>query len=140
MSSDTAHANSALKEDPGPGDGYRFDHPHAAHVEIVDHDAATIACSAIPRRKIAVCGFASSSRHLIPINDPTWELWGMNQLYRHIPRADRWFDIHWNWDSEVVPGTDYRGWLSTCGIPLYMMQHIPDLPTSLTFPLQRLMS
>lgn len=131
--------NSALKEPtPAPTDGYQFDHPHAAHVKVVDTAQAIVDCGPTPRKKIAVCGFASSSRHLIPVNDPTWELWGMNQLYRHIPRADRWFDIHWNWDSEVVPGTDYRGWLTTCGIPLYMMQHIADLPTSMTFPLQRL--
>lgn len=136
---DTAQPNAALKEGPPQtGDGYRFDHPNAAHVQIVSHDTATVACGPTPRKKIAVCGFASSSRHLIPINDPSWELWGMNQLYRHIPRADRWFDIHWNWDSEVVPGTDYRGWLSTCGIPVYMMQRIPDIPTSLTYPLQRM--
>lgn len=134
-------SNSALLEaPPALPDGYQMDHPHAAHVRIVNADEAVIDCGASPRTKIAVCGFASSSRHLIPVNDPTWELWGMNQLYRHIPRADRWFDIHWNWDKEVVPGTDYRGWLATCGIPIYMMQRVADLPTSVTYPLGRMMS
>jgi hypothetical protein len=132
--------NSALAQPPpAPSDGYQFDHPAAAHVRLLNGETAQVDCGPTPRKKIAVCGFASSSRHLIPVTDATWEIWGMNQLYRHIPRADRWFDIHWNWDKEVVPGTDYRGWLTTCGIPVYMMQRVDDLPTSVTYPLQRMM-
>jgi hypothetical protein len=132
--------NSALKEQPAVGDGFQHDHEHAAHLRVLDHDRGVVAPAegAQPRRKIAVCGFASSSRHLMPVNDPTWEIWGMNQLYRHIPRADRWFDIHWNWDTEVVPGTDYRGWLATCGIPFYMMKRDPNIPTAVTYPVDRM--
>jgi hypothetical protein len=141
VQSNSTGANAALKEPPpAPADGYQHDHPCAAHVVITNRDEAFIDCGAEPRRKIAVCGFASSSRHLIPVNDPSWELWGMNQLYRHIPRGDRWFDIHWNWDKEVVPGTDYRGWLATCGIPVYLIETQPDLPTSVKYPLQRLIA
>lgn len=133
--------NSALKEPPpAVGDGYQVNHAAAAHLQIVDAEEAIIDAGATPRRKIAVCGFASSSRHLIPIGDPTWEIWGMNQLYRHIPRADRWFDIHWNWDKEVVPGTDYRGWLSTCQIPVYMIATLPDIPTSVKYPIHKMMA
>lgn len=136
-----AGPNSALKEPPPAiGDGYRYDHPCAAHLKIADADKAIVDAGPTPRRKIAICGFASSSRHLIPINDPSWEIWGMNQLYRHIPRGDRWFDIHWNWDKETVPGTDYRGWLSTCGIPIYMMERLPDIPTSMRYPLERMIA
>lgn len=133
--------NAALKEaTPAPQDGYDVNHPCAAHVRVVDAAQCVVDCGPTPRRKIAVCGFASSSRHMIPVNDPSWEVWGMNQLYRHIPRADRWFDIHWNWDKEVVPGTDYRGWLATCGIPVYMMDRVPDIPTSVRYPLSRLIA
>jgi hypothetical protein len=118
---------------------YRYDHPCAAHPVIVDAETADVRVD-VPRKKIAVCGFASSSRHLMPLLDPTWEIWGMNQLYRHIPRGDRWFDIHWNWDTEVVEGTDHRGWMQSCGIPVYMMQTHPDIPTSVRFPLERLVT
>lgn len=130
--------NAALKEaPPAPESHYRFDHPCAAHVPIHDAERAIVHLEQ-PRKKIAVCGFASSSRHLIPLNDPSWEIWGMNQLYRHIPRGDRWFDIHWNWDQEVVPGTDYRGWLAECGIPVYMIERVPDIRTSVRYPVERL--
>jgi hypothetical protein len=29
-----------------------------------------------------------------PFLDPEWEIWGMNDCYVFLPRADRWFDIH----------------------------------------------
>lgn len=131
-------ANSALKEAAKDGDGMDPQHPAAAHYRVLDADAGVV--EPLKRKQIAVCGFASSSRGAIPVDDPTWEIWGLNQLYRHLRRADRWFDIHWNWNEEVVPGTDHRGWIKDCGIPVYMMQQQPDLPTSVSYPLEPLIA
>lgn len=130
--------NSALKETPHDSEHYREDHPAAAHVLVVDADKGVVAASG--RKNIAICGFASSSRALVPVDDPTWEVWGLNQLYRHLPRADRWFDIHMNWNEEVVPGTDYVGWIRGCGIPFYMAERQPNLPTSVRYPIERLVA
>lgn len=127
--------NSALKETPTEDEGYVANHPCAAHVRIVDRQHAIVAGV---RKNIAICGFASSSRHAIPTDNPEWEIWGLNQFYRHTKRADRWADIHHNWDSENVPGTDHRGWIKDCGIPVYMLEAHADLPTSVRFPIERL--
>jgi hypothetical protein len=128
--------NSALKEPaPAPEDGVDPNHPCAAHVTILDRENAYIQTD---RKKIAICGFASSTRQMIPIDDPQWEVWGMNQLYRHVKRADRWFDVHWNWNQELVPGTDHHGWIRDSGIPVYMTQTHADMPTTVRFPLQTL--
>lgn len=128
--------NSALKEVPKPGDGVDLNHPLAAHVTILDAEKALVVTD---RKKYAICGFASSTRELIPIADGTWEIWGMNQLYRHIARADRWFDVHWNWNAELVPGTDHEGWIRDSGMPVYMTKTHPQLPTSVRFPIDVLM-
>lgn len=130
-------ANSALKETATPGEGVDPNHPAAAHVRILNREQGLVLPSG--RKKIAICGFASSSREMVPVGDPEWEIWGLNQLYRHVKRADRWFDIHWNWNSEVVPGTDHHGWIKDCGIPVYMLQAHADLPTSVRFPIERLL-
>ena len=124
-----------------PDTMWRRDHPCAAQL-ILDPNTGVVHYpeGVEPRRKIAVCGFASSSRHLMPINDPSWEIWGMNQLYRHIPRGDRWFDIHSNWDQEVVAGTDHRGWARACGIPFYMMEAVPDVATSVRYPIEAMIA
>lgn len=130
-------ANSALKE-PAPelSERYKIDHPAAAHVEIVDRELGIVKPSG--RMNIAICGFASSSRGFAPVNDPNWEIWGLNQLYRHMPRADRWFDIHKVWNAETVPNEDYGGWIKECGIPFYMYATEPDMPTTVRYPIERL--
>jgi hypothetical protein len=131
-------ANSALKEAANVSEGVDFDHPLASRsVEIIDAGMGLVRGK---RKRYAVCGFASSSRHLMPINDQSWEIWGLNQLYRHIPRADRWFDIHRNWNEEVVPGTDHHGWIRDSRIPVYMMEQHPEFPMSVRFPVDRLLA
>ncbi len=137
--------NAALAEPaPTPGDGVNRLHPAAARLVVTDQAQAVVlpAPGTRKRRNIAICGFASSTRKYILewSKRDDWEIWGLNQLYRHIPRADRWFDIHHNWDKETVPGTDHRKWAQECGIPLYMMQCQPDAPTSVTYPLKQVMA
>jgi hypothetical protein len=130
MSSNKDYAMQA----PGV-EGVKADHPAAAHLEIVDAATATVKTD---RKKWAVCGFASSSRHRMPIDDPEWVIMAMNQLYRHIPRLDVEWDIHRNWNEDNVPGTDHAWWLSQCGIPVVMVERQASIPTSMTFPIDRL--
>lgn len=133
--------NAALKEaPPKTGEGVDPNHPCRGRCEIIDAERGTVRefCpDGRPRRNIAICGFASSTRgYIIELaKDPTWSIWGLNQLYRHIPRADRWFDIHHNWDREIVPGTDHRQWARECGIPFYHQTRQADVPTSVRYPL-----
>lgn len=133
--------NAAVSE-PRLATDTHVDLQHALAARLVVKDAdrgiVTTPDGAPRRRKIAICGFASATRHYIVerCKDPEWEIWGLNQLYRHIPRADAWFDIHHNWDKETVPGTDHRQWARECGMPFYMHTRQPDVPTSVTYPLQ----
>ena len=60
-----------------------------------------------PRKKIAICGFAASSRMLAPFDDPEWSVAILNQLYRHTPRASMIYDVHGNWREANVEGTDH---------------------------------
>lgn len=97
-----------------------------------------------PRRKrVAIVGFASSTRLKAPFNDQSWEVWAMNQLYRFIPRATRWWEVHphtgpYSYIADQVAGTDYMKWLRECPIPVYMISAHPEIPTSIEYPLQRL--
>lgn len=118
-----------------PGaEGVDPNHPNAAHVTIRDAEAGRIDWFGTGRKKIALCGFASSSRHRIPVDDPSWLIVGLNQLYRHIARADVWFDIHRNWCEDNVEGTDHPRWLGQCGIPVVMVNREPDVPTGVKNP------
>lgn len=136
--------NAALKEPaPKPGEGVNPQHPCRGRLSILDADKAIVSETAPDgsrRKKIAICGFASSTRKYMPMNDPSWSIWGLNQLYRHIPRGDRWFDIHHNWKQEVVEGTDHYGWARDCGIPFYLQTRDPALPTAVRYPLDRVLA
>ena len=133
----SSHVDFA-KQAPGAV-GVNPDHPAAAHLAILDAAEGRVAVLA-ERKKIAICGFASSTRDLIPINDPAWIIGGMNQLYRHIPRADYWFDIHANWAEGNVDGTDHPRWIAECGIPVYMTDRIAGAPTTVRYPIERYLS
>lgn len=106
-------------------------------LEIIDREQALVKAHPEPRRKIAICGFAASSRMAAPFEDPEWEIWTLNQLYRHVPRATRHFDIHENWREDNVEGTDHPAWLAQCGMPVYMTTVQPSIPTSVRFPIER---
>lgn len=120
--------------------GVDWDHPAAAHVQILDADAGRVDILGTGRKNIAICGFASSSRHRMPFDDPTWIIVGLNQLYRHIPRADVWFDIHSNWadPADNVPNTDHPRYLRECQFPVFMIERQSDTPTSVRYPLDRM--
>lgn len=86
--------------------------------------------------KVAIVGFSTNHRHLAPVDDPSYEIWGLNNAYVHLKRADRWFELHsedlYAWDLRR-PG-DHVGWLKAFTGPLYLVQARADLPNSISFP------
>lgn len=113
-------------------EGVDLAHPLRSGARVLDGEAGIVERR---REKLAIVGYATSSRDMAPFNDPEWEIVGLNQLYRFIPRADFWCDIHENWNEENVEGTDHEAWLRDCGMPILMFATQPQLPTSVKFPL-----
>ena len=132
-------SNKTFAEQAPGSVGVDRDHPaeQGYTLEIVDAEAALVKAHPEPRKKLAICGFAASSRMLAPWEDATWECWTINQLYRHVPRATRHFDIHKNFRESNVEGTDHPKWLAECGIPVYMTKTEPSIPTSIRYPIER---
>lgn len=120
----------------GPVD---FNHPCAAHVQIDPITGIRKIEDASKRRsKVCIVGYAENSRHLAWYDDPDCEIWGVNQVYRFIPRMDRNFQIHENWDdaSKWAAGTDQKKWITESPIPTYMVRHFPDMPNSINYPVE----
>jgi hypothetical protein len=108
-------------------------------IKVVDQKGGVIEKKNGGRKRVAIVGFSTATRHLTPFDDFEYEIWGLNQLYRHLPRADRWFDIHENWDEHVIEGTDHAAWIKNSEIPVYMKDFLPDAPQSLRFPIEHTM-
>jgi hypothetical protein len=93
-------------------------------------------------RKVAIVGY-SASREDAPFGDPTFELWGMNNLHAELDAKhfSRWFDIHKRDYIELNNAnlaTDHIAWLRTTTIPVYMIREFDEFPTSRAFPLQEI--
>lgn len=89
-----------------------------------------------PRKKVAIVGFASSSRDDAPWTDSAYELWGMNQAYQHFQRRpDRWFEIHQPGAREDKDAPTYLADLPALGCPVYMVSVDPAIPPSVRYPL-----
>lgn len=117
-------------------EGVSPDHPAKnRNIRILDSEACLIEGT---REKLAIVGFASSTRDLAPYDDPAWDVIGLNALFRFIPRADLWADIHENWAEDNPEGVDYEGWMRGCGVPVLMNRARPQLPTSVTLPIDRM--
>lgn len=102
-------------------------------------------------KKVAIVGFAEHKR-LAPFDDSEFEIWGLNELYDHIPlekakkeRRLRWFEIHkreavydgnpfGSRNNETKHVEKLNGLGQHC--PVYMGQHWDDIATSIPYPLQ----
>jgi hypothetical protein len=88
-------------------------------------------------KKVAILGFTDSFKQA-PFADPTWEIWGLNELYMLIPRWSRWFEIHSRdvYEADKKRTSDHIYALRAMTVPVYMHKHEDDIPMSVPYPLQ----
>jgi hypothetical protein len=101
-----------------------------------------------PEKKVALVGFAETWK-TAPFDDPTIEVWGLNELHKYVPRWDRWFEVH----DEATLGVSKRDlsegevkrhldWLRAqpAGKPIYMQAPFCDglIPAAVPYPLERM--
>jgi len=88
-------------------------------------------------RKIAIVGFARPHRDEAPFQDPSWEIWGVNDAWSFMPRSDRWFEVHsrpiHEWELRRAQG--HLDFLASYQGPVYMIEHYDHIPSSVEFPL-----
>lgn len=103
-------------------------------------------------RKIAILGFAETVKDA-PVNDPTWELWGMNGFWRaakpdfgiDVPesRYSLWFDMHSveytrAYGKAAGFGDAQERWLEQQHpFTVFMLDDSPAFPSVLSFPIDR---
>lgn len=90
-------------------------------------------------KKICIVGFSESTRDEAPFDDPSFEFWGMNNLWKHVEALwSRWFEMHTpafiEQHREKWP--EYPDWLRNTKIPVYMLRQYPEYPSSRKYPLE----
>lgn len=111
------------------------DHLHAVPTDGTPPPVGSIQ----PERKVAIVGF-TSSRDEAPWDDPSWEKWICNNLWKFVPEGkwDRLYDLHRN--AEIAKDTEHLGYLARCPKPLYVHEPQPEWPTAVRFPREELMA
>lgn len=94
--------------------------------------------------RIAILGFARTYTEA-PFEDPSVAIWGMNELYKLLPRWDAWFELH---DTHYLGRTArvetpdeperHVNWLKAqpAGKPIYMLRVFPDIAASVAYPIE----
>lgn len=92
-------------------------------------------------RKIAIIGTAGTWV-FAPFYDPSWEIWAHNSAIPLLPRVDRIFDLHPKevWQKKKHWHKDYQKFLRECPVPVYMQQHYKEIPQSVRYPKERVLS
>lgn len=98
-------------------------------------------------RKVALVGFADSYA-LAPVDDPSVEIWGINELHRYLVRWDRWFELHARESFEIKGDRDqaaHVNWLRAqapvgdpAHKPIYMRELFADIAAGVRLPLEAL--
>lgn len=112
-----------------------------------------------PVKKIAIVG-CSDTKGLAPHDDPSWEIWAMNNSFVHVRRQNKWFEIHtikqedgkffrrelirpgvfrWSRDFRGQPMEDYMRALADLDVPVLMQQHWDIIPKSEPYPLEKVL-
>ena len=94
------------------------------------------------KTKVAIVGF-TGTREQAPYNDPEFEIWTVNNLYRFVPRQDRIFELHTREQiaadlTHGVDGKTYVEEMAAMKIPVYMQERYPDIPSSVKYPLDKM--
>lgn len=96
------------------------------------------------RDRVAIVGFAGTSRHLAPYDDDRYEIWCLNEAHRQpwLRRLTRWYQMHQKWDFTKANNESYREhweWLQKeHPFPIYMQEKYPEIPSSEMFPKQEI--
>lgn len=90
------------------------------------------------KKKICIVGFAPG-REDAPYDDPSFEIWGVNEMYMakaEVKRIDVLFELHdYKWIKEGKRYKNHLKWLQDQRkIPIMMQGHFDDIPNSIPFP------
>lgn len=104
------------------------------------------------KKKVAIVGCADS-KDAAPFGDKSFEIWGVNNLFYHIPRWNRWFEIHtitkdangkfmrrWAYDFRGQPVKQYLNDIAKMPVPVIMQQTWPEIPNSRAYPLKEIVN
>lgn len=104
-------------------------------LNVSEQESVTVSRPQDGKAKIAIVGYAPSSREKAPYDDKSWDIWGVNELYKIAPRVDVLFELHDKfWLTQKERNPKHLEWLKAAKIPIFMQEHYDDIPASVPYP------
>lgn len=90
------------------------------------------------RKKVSIVGFEQAYTPTAPMDDPAYEIWGLNHANRlgfmvdsqGRFRADRWFDLH----QRHAQSEADLAWIDTCRLPIYLTDKFTENSYAVVYP------
>lgn len=92
-------------------------------------------------RKFAIVGYTPTAIEALPLlDDPEWEVWGMNNLHLqswvapHVSKFGAWFDLH---PTQLIErDAAHAAWLAAGanGVPVWTWEAVEKWPTTRAYP------
>lgn len=84
--------------------------------------------------KIIILGTAPSSLNLAPVDNPEWEVWSCSPGTYHVPKIDRFFELH-RWEPGVPWFSEgYVKFLTEFAGPVMMTTRVPEVKNCTLLP------
>jgi len=94
------------------------------------------------RKKVIILGFAPDTRNMAPVDDPTFDVWPLNELYLEMPilreYATGWFQLHGS-EPSTIRDPQQKLSLSKLKCPIWMWNVHPEIPNSVKYPREQIM-
>jgi len=91
------------------------------------------------RSKVAICGSASTSAHKAPVDDDSFDIWGL-AWRSDLKRCDRAFDMHPIDASRKRIPPNYKEFLAAKNIPIFHVDALPEVPLSIRYPIEEVIA
>lgn len=95
----------------------------------------------VPVTRFAIVGYTPTAVEALPLlDDPTWHVWGMNNLHSQpafagmAPKFNEWFDLHPA--AAIMRDTPHAEWLArgSDGVPVWTWEPKPEWPNAKRYP------
>jgi hypothetical protein len=112
-------------------------------IKTIDMEETCVNKKTKQKDKVMILGFAPDSLRVAPIADPTFDIWGLNELYLEYPQiannASLWFQLH-GYEPPTVRDPHQVKNLGVLKCPVMMWRNHPHIPNSERYPLEEILN
>jgi len=94
------------------------------------------------KKKVIILGFAPDTRNQAPVDDDSFDVWPLNELYMEMPilreYATGWFQLHGSEPSTIRDPKQKKS-LSQLRCPVWMWNQHAEIPNSVRYPREQIL-